>query len=172
MSLVRLIARPMLASYFVVQGVKNFRDPEPLVPAAKSLVDRLGPALENRAPEVPTDPKQLVRMNAATQLGAGLALATGKFPRLAALVLASTLVPSTVARHPFWEIDDPAQRSEQRNHVLKNAGLVGGLMLASVDTEGKPGLTWRAQHAADRARNVTKSTRRKASKAAKKATPS
>ncbi|NDL60048.1 DoxX family protein [Phytoactinopolyspora mesophila] len=171
MSLVRLIARPMLASIFIVQGFKNFRDPEPLVPQTKSLVDKFGPLLEENAPSVPTDPKQLVRINAATQFGAGLALATGKFPRLAAAVLASSLVPTTAARYPFWETEDPEVRSEQRLHALKNAGLVGGLMLASVDTEGKPGLSWRAKRAADKAKHATKSTKRKAQKAASKAKP-
>lgn len=172
MSLVRLIARPMLASIFIVQGLKNFRDPEPLVPKAKSFVDKFGPALENHAPDVPTDPRQLVRINAAAQFGAGLALATGKFPRLAALVLAGTLVPTTIAGNPFWETEDPELRNEQRLQVLKNTGLAGGLILASVDTEGKPGLSWRAKHAADRAKRATKSTKRKAGKAAKKAKPS
>ncbi|WP_166349656.1 DoxX family protein [Phytoactinopolyspora limicola] len=172
MSLVRLIARPMLASIFVVQGLKNVRDPEPLVPKAKSFVDRFGPVLEERAPNLPTDPKQLVRINAAAQLGAGVALATGRLPRLAATVLAATLVPTTLAGHPFWESDDPAERSQHRIQVLKNAGLAGGLLLASVDTEGKPGLSWRAKHATDRAKKVTKATRRKARKAANKAKPS
>ncbi|AYY11982.1 DoxX family protein [Actinobacteria bacterium YIM 96077] len=172
MSLVRLIARPMLASIFVVQGVKNFRDPDPLVPGAKSVVERFGPMVERHAPDVPTEPRQLVRANAVTQFGAGLALATGKCPRLAALVLAGTLVPSTLANHAFWETEDPEQRNEQRVHALKNAGLAGGLLLASVDTEGKPGISWRARQAAGKARKVTKSGTRKARKAAKDARPS
>ncbi|NEE02571.1 DoxX family protein [Phytoactinopolyspora halotolerans] len=172
MSLVRMIARPMLASVFVVQGWKNFRDPEQQMPAAKSFTDKVGPALEKNAPNLPTDPKQLVRINAATQLGAGLALATGRFPRLAAAVLAVSLVPTTVAGHPFWESDDPEERSHHRAQALKNAGLAGGLLLASVDTEGKPGLAWRAKHAAGRARKSSKTAGRKAKKAAKSAKPS
>lgn len=171
MSLVRLIARPMLASVFIAQGVKSFRDPDPLVPTAKSAVDRFGPVVERHAPDVPTDPRQLIRITAAAQVGAGLALATGKFPRLAALVLAGTLVPSTVAHHPFWDETDPQRRVEQRTNALKNAGLAGGLLLASVDTEGKPGLGWRAKHAAERARKVGKSGTRKVKKAAKETAP-
>ncbi|WP_129667536.1 DoxX family protein [Phytoactinopolyspora endophytica] len=172
MSLVRMIARPMLASIFVVQGWKNFRDPESQVPAAKSFTDKVGPILEKNAPNLPTDPKQLVRINAATQLGAGLALATGRFPRLAAVVLASSLVPTTVAAHPFWETQDPQERQQQRVDAIKNAGLAGGLLLASVDTEGKPGLAWRAKNVAGKAKKGTKSAGRKARKTAKSAKPS
>ena len=32
---------------------------------------------------------------------------------------------------------------------MKNLGLLGGLLLAAVDTEGRPGLRWRAGHAID-----------------------
>ena len=45
----------------------------------------------------------LVRVNAAIQLGAAAALATGRAPRLSAMVLAASLVPTTCAGHPFWE---------------------------------------------------------------------
>lgn len=172
MSLVRLIARPMLASIFIVQGWKNFRDPEPLVAKAQAFTEKVGPTLEQHAPDVPTDPKKLVRANAAAQVAAGVALATGRSPRLAALVLAGTLVPTTAAAHPFWEIEDPEQRNEQRIHALKNAGLAGGLLLASVDTEGKPGLAWRARHTASKAKRTSKATKRKARRAAKDVKPS
>jgi uncharacterized membrane protein YphA (DoxX/SURF4 family) len=172
MTLVRLIARPMLASVFVMQGWKNFRNPDPLVPQAKSVTDRVGPFIERNVPNAPTDPKQLVQINAAAQVCAGVALAAGRFPRLAALVLAGSLVPTTVAAHPFWEIQDPDERAAQRIHVLKNAGLAGGLLLAAVDTEGKPGLRWRASHAASRAKKASKSTQKKARKAAKGVKPS
>lgn len=169
MSLVRLIARPMLATVFVAQGMKNLRDPEPLIPAATRFAEQVGPTLQRRAPSMPTDPKTLVRLNAGVQLGAGVALATGRFPRLAALVLAGTLVPATWMGHPFWEIDDPAQRRAQRIHAMKNVGLAGGLLLASVDTEGKPGLSWRAQRGARDARRVAKTARREARMTARRA---
>ncbi|PZG66784.1 DoxX family protein, partial [Streptomyces sp. NTH33] len=70
----------------------------------------------------------------------------GKLTRPAALVLAGTLVPVTIAGHPFWKNDDPAARNNNQTHFLKNLGLFGGLLLAAADTEGKPGLRWRAGH--------------------------
>ena len=36
----------------------------------------------------------------------------------------------------------------QRIHFFKNASMLGGLLLAAVDTEGKPGVAWRARRAA------------------------
>ncbi len=61
-------------------------------------------------------------------------------------MLAGTLIPVTLAGHPFWLNDDPAAKSNNQIHFLKNLGLFGGLLLAAADTEGKPGLRWRAGH--------------------------
>ena len=50
-------------------------------------------------------------------------------------VLAATLVPTTVAAHSFWQEQDPEVRAKQKVQFLKNLGLLGGLLLAAVDTE-------------------------------------
>jgi putative oxidoreductase len=89
-------------------------------------------------------------------------LATGRFPRLSALALAATLVPTTYAGHAFWEEKDPSAKSMQRIQFFKNISMMGGLLLAGVDTEGKPGVAWRARHAA-------KDVRREARQLAKQA---
>ena len=60
-------------------------------------------------PFLPKDPVTLVRLNGAVQVGAGALLAVGRVPRLAALALATTLVPTTLAAHRFWELDDPQE---------------------------------------------------------------
>ena len=86
---------------------------------------------------LPDDPELLIRANGAAMVGAGAMLATGRFPRLAALVLAGTLVPTTVAGHRFWEEADPVQKRNQRLHLLKNVSLLGGTLLAVVDTGGQ-----------------------------------
>jgi uncharacterized membrane protein YphA (DoxX/SURF4 family) len=79
-------------------------------------------------------------------------LAIGKFPRVAALALAATLVPTTAAAHRFWEVDDEATRAQQTVHFLKNASILGGLVLAALDTEGRPSVFWRAKRTAGEAR--------------------
>ena len=92
------------------------------------------------------------------QVGAGLMLALGRFPRLSSALLAGSLVPTTLAGHRFWEEQDETKRAQQRIHFFKNLGMLGGLMLAAVDTEGRPGLAWRAQHAAHHASAGTRRT--------------
>jgi uncharacterized membrane protein YphA (DoxX/SURF4 family) len=150
MTLLRAAYRTMLASYFVANGVKALRDPESLVPVAEPLTDKVVPLLKEYAPQqvagyIPQDARTLVRVNGATQLVGGLALASGKGRRLGALLLAGSLVPSTIAKHPFWSRSDDDQRIEDQHQFLKNVSLLGGVLLASVDTEGKPSLAWRAQ---------------------------
>jgi uncharacterized membrane protein YphA (DoxX/SURF4 family) len=94
-------------------------------------------------PRIPTDTRALVRFTGAVQLAGGLLLVAGRFTRPAAAMLAGSLIPTTFAGHPFWTYDDPARRRGQQEHFLKNLGLLGGLMLAVVDTRGQPSLRWR-----------------------------
>ncbi|MCM0674207.1 DoxX family protein [Micromonospora phytophila] len=143
---VRSLARVMLSGIFVVSGARNLMNPERLAAAAKPVTDRVTPLLERADPRIPTDTLTLIKVNSAVQLGAGLMLATGKLTRPAALVLAGTLVPVTIAGHPFWSNDDPTMRNNNQVHFLKNLGLFGGLLLAAADTEGKPSLRWRTGH--------------------------
>jgi putative oxidoreductase len=166
----------MLATIFVAQGAAAIRNPEPLESAAKPVVDRFLPALRKVAPaaiaeKIPDDAKTLVRVNGAVQVLGGLALATGWAPRAGALALAASLVPTTWAGHAFWEEEDAGKRQAQRLQLMKNAGLMGGLLLAAVDTEGKPGLMWRARHGAREARvearRAAKLARREARHAAR-----
>jgi hypothetical protein len=98
----------------------------------------------------------LIRLNGAAQVLGGLALATGKGRRLGAGLLAASLVPTTVAGHPFWQETDKQAKQVQRVQFMKNLGLLGGLLLAAVDTEGQPGLIWRASHGAKAAKRETK----------------
>ncbi|MDM4721744.1 DoxX family protein [Micromonospora sp. WMMA1363] len=152
MTPVRSLARAMLSGIFVVSGAQFFAHPERMAAAAKPMTDRAAPMLARVHPRFPTDTETLIRANAAVAVSAGLMLATGKFTRLTALVLASTLVPVTLAAHSFWTDDDPATRHDNQIHFVKNLGLFGGLLLVAADTEGKPGLRWRTGHRIDHTR--------------------
>ncbi len=168
MSLSRLIARPLLAATFVVGGVNALRNAPSLAAKAAPVTDRLVPLAQKAAPRVPLpkDPETMVRINAGVQIAAALSLATGRAPRLSSAVLAATLVPTTVAGHRFWEIDDKAQRTQQQLHFFKNVSLVGGLVIAAGDTDGRPGVAWQARRAAKdarrEARHLARSARREA----------
>jgi uncharacterized membrane protein YphA (DoxX/SURF4 family) len=169
MTLLRAVGRTMLASYFVVNGVKALRNPEPLVPYAEPLADKLVPLAKKYAPEqiasvIPEDARDLVRLNGAVQVVGGLALATGKGRRLGAVLLAKSHILSTVAKHPFWSADTAEERATERAQFLKNVSLLGGVVLAARDTEGKPGLVWRAQKGGH---SLVKDTRKSRHKMAK-----
>lgn len=164
MTLIRLLARPMLASMFVVGGVNALRNAEQHAQRAKPVTDRFLETVDRMAPNapIPHDAKTLVRINGATQVLGGLALATGRAPRLAAMALAATLVPTTAAGHRYWEESDPTTRANQKTQFVKNVSMMGGLLLAAVDTEGRPGVAWRAKHAAGGVRREAKHLRREA----------
>ena len=155
----------MLASIFVVSGANILVNPDSKVDAAKRVTDKVGPLIENIDPRLPSDPRSLVRLKAATDVVAGLLLASGHLTRPAAAALAAGLVPTTFAGHPFWALPE-AERPAHQTHFLKNLGLLGGLLLAAVDTEGKPGLRYRTSHAMDRSqrsvRRAVKTARREA----------
>src|SRR5680860_480580 len=129
MSLTRRLARPMLAAVFVHGGIAALRAPKEHAVVAESVA----PTVAESTP-LPRDSEQLVMINAAVQLGAGLLLAFDRVPRLAAAALAASLVPTTFAAHRFWEAEDPGERAGQQVHFLKNIGLLGGLVLATFDT--------------------------------------
>jgi putative oxidoreductase len=152
MTVSRLIARPMLASIFVVGSAAALKNPSAAATKAEPVTSRLVPAIRKAGVPLPEDPETLVRLNAGVQIGAALALATGRLPRLSAAVLAASLAPTTLAGHRYWEAQDPAQKAQQRLHFFKNVSVLGGLVIAAGDTDGKPGVAWRARRAAKDAR--------------------
>jgi len=162
----RTAARAMLASIFVVSGARILASPDSRVDPARRVTDRVGPLLEKVDPRIPTDARSLVRIKAASDVVAGLALATGHFTRPAAAVLAAGLVPTTIAGHPFWGVPKD-ERAQHQTHFLKNLGLLGGLLLAAADTEGRPSLRYRTSHAVDRSQRSVRRAVRTAKRDAK-----
>jgi len=170
MTLVRAIGRTMLSSYFVLSGIRAVRNPEEFVADAEPVTGRLVPTAKRFAPDevagfIPEDTATLVRINGAVQVVGGLALATGKGRRVGAGLLALSMVPTTLARHPFWKRTDPEQKIRDRQQFVKNIGLLGGVVIASRDTEGKPGLGWRANEGRELAAKRSKKLKKQAKKA-------
>lgn len=154
----------MLASIFIIQGLDTVLHPDGKVAAAEPVVRPLA----ERASFVPDDVEQAVRINGAVQLVAGSMLALGRFPRVSALAIAASLLPTTYAGHRFWETDDKQERMQQRIHFLKNVSMFGGLLIAAGDTAGNPSIAWRGRHAVTSAkRDVALAT--KSAKAGAKA---
>jgi len=127
--IIREIARPMLAGVFIAGGMDVLSNPEPRAQMAKPVVDKVARAV----PIAPKDPVTAVSVNALVHIGAGGLLAAGIVPRLASLALAVSIVPTTLAGHPFWDIEDPVQRARQRTQFLKNTAILGGLLVVALD---------------------------------------
>jgi putative oxidoreductase len=161
MTPVRTAARAMLGTIFVVSGARGLADPDSLVPKAKRVTERVGPLLDQTDERLSPQTQHFVQANSAVQVAGGLLLVT-RARRPAAAILAGSLIPTTVAGHPFWEEDDPAARSAERLQFMKNMGLFGGLVLAALDTEGRPNLRRRTSRAVsdaiNEARRLARST--------------
>ncbi|WP_205471044.1 DoxX family membrane protein [Nocardioides sp. SYSU D00038] len=167
MAVSRLLARPMLSSMFFVGAANALKNTDAMAAKAAPLTARLVPLARKAGAPLPDDPATLVRVNAGVQVAAALALATGRAPRTSAAVLLASLVPTTLAGHPFWQEEDPATRQQQKLSFFKNISMAGGLMIAAGDTEGRPGVAWRARRAAKDARREGRHLARAARREAK-----
>lgn len=148
MSPTRSLARPLMAATYVLGGVSALKSPGPRVEAVRAA------GL--------SEPEKLVQANAAVMVAGGLALATGRLPRLSALALTAAMVPTTYVGHAFWAAPDRATKQAQQIQFFKNLSMIGGLLLASADTGGRESLP----HAAGR---ISRRAKRKAAKAAARA---
>jgi uncharacterized membrane protein YphA (DoxX/SURF4 family) len=147
MSIVRRIARPLLATGYVANGVESFRNSSsaaqhlaPTVSAFAKAVPQAGPALQN--------PAMVAQGLAAAQVGAAVLFGLGKLPRLSAGVLVTTTALNAYADYRAAEASTAEQKAARRGTAFKNVSMVGAVMLAAVDTEGNPSLLWRAEHLA------------------------
>ena len=111
----RRAGQALLGVMFVKLGFDAARQPGPRVEKAAAL-------------GVPLDPEMAVRVNGAAMVAGGAALILDKVPRLAALGLVGAMIPTTLAGHAFWALDG-ADRKAQQIQFLKNAGIVGGLLV-------------------------------------------
>jgi putative oxidoreductase len=120
-SLVRPLSRALLAAPFVVLGYEAAAEPGGRVDLAAAM-------------GIP-EPELAVRLNGAAMTAGGIALGLGLLPRAAAVGLAASLVPTTLAGHAFWQHEDAGARKTNRIQFLKNLGLLGGLVAVAAATE-------------------------------------
>jgi uncharacterized membrane protein YphA (DoxX/SURF4 family) len=147
MSLARRAARAALAASFISGGLDQLRNPQPKAGPASPIAKPIA----ERVPQLPNDPESLVKIDGAIKVAGGLGLIFGPFARPSALLLAGSLVPTTLAGHRFWETTDPDQKVSDRVEFFKNVSLIGGLLIAALDTGGRPSVPYvagKAVHAA------------------------
>ena len=128
LSALRPTARILTGSTYALLGFDALRAPG-------GRVDQAGPVLSamRKVVPLPEDDELVVRGNAAVMVVGGTLLALGIAPRLSALALAGSLVPTTLAGHSYWTVEDPAVRKVQRIQFHKNLAMVGGLLFAALD---------------------------------------
>src|SRR5699024_12181026 len=104
----------------------------------------------------------VARASGAALATAGVLLAIGRFPRAASVVLVSTYVLDLAGDAlTSGKAQTKEEKAARRNETLMRSSMLGGALLASVDTAGRPGLVWRAQHAAEERRgNVREASAR------------
>ena len=166
--LLRRIARPLFASWFVSEGLDALRHPAGHAQIVRDGLDGLtsrvpasarsaAPAPVGRVLDGGLSDKQLAtfaQAHGAAMLVAGAMLAVGRAPRTAALALAGLTVPIVLVNLPFGRRGAlTAEEKKARSaRFVRALSFAGGAVLAGVDLEGRPGVSWRVQHArADRA---------------------
>lgn len=185
MTILRAVARTMLASYFIVNGFKAMRHPEEFTEAAEPVAQTLLPLAKQTLPKqaavyLPQDTTGLVKATGIAQIAGGISLATGIGRRFGAGLLAATMVPHVIASNPLGA--GGAEREARYGLLSKNIALLGGVALAAMDTEGRPNLAWKARAqkeifaressrakllAEKKARQLAKSAKKTAGKATK-----
>lgn len=124
-AVLRSAARLATGSTYVLLGADAVKSPGPRADMAASTL-----AMMRRVLPLPADDELVVRGNAAIQTVAGAVLMTGKAQKLAGVALVASLVPTTLAGHDFWNIQDPMARKMQRTQFIKNTAMLGGLLFA------------------------------------------
>lgn len=145
MSLFRKVARPLLGSSFIANGVDRLRNTEEAAEKLEPVLSEIGSVLP-QAEAAASNPKRAAQVLGGVEVAAGLALALGKFPRLAAFSLLGVHKLNTYTEYRTAQLSSVEDLSSQRTTLLKNASILGGLTLAFVDLNGKPSLAWRAEH--------------------------
>ncbi len=121
MSLVKTLGHTLLASVFITGGYGAFSNPGGRV----TRVEQSG---------IPVA-RQAVILNGGAMAIAGTALAVGFLPKLAAIILLGTLIPTTFVGHPFWQEENPQNRANHQIHFTKNLAMVGGLLIVLLEKD-------------------------------------
>jgi putative oxidoreductase len=124
----RAAARVLTGSTYALLGFDALREPGGRVDQAAAVL-----AGVRKMVPLPADDELVVRGNAAVQVLGGTLLALGFTQRLSALALAGSLIPTTLAGHAYWTLEDPAARKLQRIQFHKNMAMIGGLLFAVLD---------------------------------------
>ncbi|HYO84589.1 MAG TPA: DoxX family protein [Bryobacteraceae bacterium] len=113
-------ARVMISAIFLLNGF--------------GVIDQTGAAKELAGAGVPGwAVAPMVAAGRILQVAAGVALATGFYPRIAAAALLAFLVPATLVAHSFWNAGGTPEFVPQLIQFVKNLAMWGGLLFVLAD---------------------------------------
>ena len=125
--MIRALARPLLASWFVYGGVRDALEPDARASVAEPVVT---PWLQE-AGAVDVKTADLVRVHGVATALTAAVLAFSRTPRSAGVALTGLAAASAAVYTPFWRLPEGPERDDMRGEFLKNLSLVGGAMLAA-----------------------------------------
>lgn len=124
--MIRVLARPLLASWFVYGGVRAALEPQSGAEAAEPVVK---PLLIEAGVDVPLE--TLVRAHGIATAATATVLAFSKSPRTAGVALTGLAAVTVATATPFWRMEEGAERDAALEQFMKNLSLLGGAMLAA-----------------------------------------
>lgn len=149
--MLRKVARPLLATWFIHDGYNAVRHPSEHVEAAREPLAK-ATGLIGMDPLDDKTVKRIVQFQGAATVALGGALALSKTPRTAGLLLALSTVPQVAVRAPRSVAD---LRSPQvTGPFVSKLGALGAALLVAADTAGQPSMAWRVQKARTERREV------------------
>lgn len=119
--MVKTISHILLSAMFISGGFNAFREPG-------------GRSQKVAAAGIPAA-QQATILNGAVMTVAGTTLALGIAPKLSALALIGTLLPTTFVGHPYWTETAPQNRANQQIHFMKNIAMIGGLVAVLMEKD-------------------------------------
>lgn len=167
MSLVRRIARPLLAAPFVFEGVRTALHPEREIDVYPQAFDAADSAIAKSSAPGFVDVRTLIRATGVVAAGAGVLYATNRYPRAAAVTLLATSSVGWAGRKKVWTLRGE-ELTQEVQAILTDVGLLGGVLLAVVDHEGRPSLGYRANKFIERSQKKAAEKQREAEKTAEK----
>ena len=167
MSLVRRIARPLLAAPFILEGIRTASQPEREIDVYPQAFEAVDSALAKTSTPDFLDARTIIRVSGAVAAGAGILYASNRCPRLAAATLLVTTSVGWAGRKRIWELSGE-ERMQEIQSILTDAGLLGGVLLAAVDHDGRPSLGYRANRFIERSQKQAAAKQRELEKKAGK----
>lgn len=173
MSLVRFVARSMVASHFITDGVHTLRQADELAESADGFTSKAIPLVQRIVPAsyssyVPEEAKSWVRISGLMKITGGAMFATGIGRRLGAALLIPATILDIAVSWPEKSADQDQRKIAQRE-ALKNVALLGATILATRDLQGSPSLSWRAENSRKMAAKQAASARDTVAKLGRKA---